>query len=302
MFDLALADLSQRPLLSVAVGSGSVLLGCAVLVTVAMPLSFGRYAALALSLQWCVAFLHGLPRRSERYYDVSGSVTHLTLVTTSLIANRRSLSPRAILVSILVVVWCTRLGTFLMTRILRDGIDTRFDHVKRSTVRFLGAWTAQAVWVFLLQIPVLILHTHEEVGEVTVLDLVGWGLWVTGFVMETVADTQKTIFRNLPENRDKFITSGLWAYSRHPNFLGEILLWVGIGLSTLSTHLSGLEYLGVAAPVGITLLLLCKVTGIPPLGTAGMRRWGKDESYRHYVQNTNLLWIGRRAGRFDKLQ
>ena len=116
------------------------------------------YCFLACAIQYAVFLAHGLPQRSEKFYDLSGSFTHLSLVAMSLAAQRRERSPRQMFVALASVVWMTRLGSFLYNRILRDGKDGRFDGIKPVWLSFLGAWTLQALWVTLIQMPVILLN------------------------------------------------------------------------------------------------------------------------------------------------
>lgn len=288
MFAFTLAEL--KPIPALVVGLGSNVVGVALLLAVGQACHCELYCAVALGLQWGVACLHGVPRHSERYYDVSGSLTHGVLVMTALLTTDCP-STRGLIASAMTLVWSTRLGSFLWLRILRDGRDRRFDAVKTHPLRFLGAWTTQAVWVVLLQLPVILIHQlpAEDQQAIGVADVVGWSLWGGGILLETVSDMQKTLFRNVPSNREKFITTGLWAHSRHPNFLGELLLWTGICLSAAATGAPALGWLSLA----VTALLLCGVSGIPPIEADGELRWGHLPAYRHYVAHTNRLLLGR---------
>jgi steroid 5-alpha reductase family enzyme len=222
----------------------------------------------------------------------------IVLAVASSLVSSPNLHPRGIINSLFCVVWFTRLGSFLFARILRDGRDERFNELKKSPIRFLGAWTIQAVWVTLLNLPVLILNNRKTQAAVGMLDYIGWGLWVIGFLIEALADAQKNAFRAQEANKDKFITTGLWAYSRHPNYFGEHLLWTGICISGSSVF-QGVEFLGWAS-LGITALLLWKVTGIPPLEAKGQKKWGEDPAYQHYVKHTSIFMLGSPAPPFSK--
>ena len=118
----------------------------------------------AVGIQLAVFLFHGLPQSSEKFYDLSGSFTHLAVVLTAILsAEPRTFSPRQIMLAIASVLWMTRLGTFLYNRILKDGKDERFDRIKPVWLSFLGAWMIQAVWCVVIQLPVLLptcLHVH----------------------------------------------------------------------------------------------------------------------------------------------
>lgn len=245
-----------------------------------------RYAGIAFALQWGFFLLHGWPQRSEKLYDASGSLTHMALVIAALTADPLR-SPRQVVNGVLVVVWCTRLGTFLFNRIARDAKDSRFDKIKQQFWSFSIAWSLQVAWVFLLDLPVLITNTEYVQPPLDFFDAVGWGLWVVGFLVEAVADAQKLTFRSDPLNRGRFITCGLWRYSRHPNYFGEILMWVGI-CTSCSSCLSGWGWVSWLSPVFNAFLLL-KVSGVPMLEKAGEAKWGVESAYRHYMQNTSCI-------------
>jgi steroid 5-alpha reductase family enzyme len=184
-----------------------------------------------------VFLLHGLPRRSEKFYDLSGSATHFALVAACLVreaALGHPRTPRQLTMALLSVVWLTRLGTFLFARIARDGKDGRFDSIKPNWLSFLGAWTLQAAWCVLTQLPVLLVNTqppNAAAGSLVVaaaaplsaVDGVALLLWGVGFAFECTADLEKFTFRGKPENKGRFITEGAWRFCRHPNYFGKCL-------------------------------------------------------------------------------
>jgi len=245
-----------------------------------------RYGVIAFVLQWGFFLLQGWPQRSEKLYDASGSLTHLALVLAALTAYWYR-SPRQVVAGVLAVVWCTRLGTFLFNRIARDAKDERFTEMKKNFWSFSIAWNLQVAWVFLLQLPILITNSEYFQPQLGALDFLGWGMWAVGFVVESAADAQKFSFRSDPANKGRFITSGLWRYSRHPNYFGEILMWVGICVSC-STCFWGWAWLAWLSPAFNAFLLL-RVSGVPMLEKAGEEKWGSEPAYRHYMQNTSCV-------------
>mmetsp|Transcript_126041 Transcript_126041/g.368301 ORF Transcript_126041/g.368301 Transcript_126041/m.368301 type:complete len:305 (-) Transcript_126041:176-1090(-) len=245
------------------------------------------FAALSLGIQWAVYLVHGLPFSSEKFYDASGSLTYLLLIIFAL-TRQREHGPRQIVNAVLVVVWLSRLGSFLFARILKDGRDERFTALKQNPLRFLAAWSIQALWVFLVVLPVLLVVQSPRGGSsVGPLDVVGWAVWTAGFLIEVIADAQKNSFRDKPENKGKFIAEGLWAYSRHPNYFGEITLWVGLCISG-SSCFQGAEWLGWLSLV-FTVFLLTKVSGVPMLEKKAEKEWGQLEEYQHYVKHTPCI-------------
>ena len=179
-------------------------------------------------------------------------------------------------------------------RIKRAGQDRRFIESKTRFWQFLYIWTMGGAWVFITMAAGLAAITSMTQRPLGIFAIAGVFLWLVGFSIEVVADRQKTKFRQLPENADHFITSGLWAYSRHPNYFGEILLWLGITVIALPT-LVGWQYVTLISPIFVALLLI-KVSGVRLLEADGKDRWGSDPNYQYYVNNTPVLvpFIGKR--------
>jgi len=255
--------------------------------TLRLPPSFGL---IAFGLQWGFFLLQGWPQRSEKLYDASGSLTHLSIILAGLLHDPVR-SPRQILLSIFAVVWCTRLGTFLFNRISQDSKDSRFTELKEEFWSFSIDWNLQVLWVFLLELPVMLVNTSPQ-PPTGLWDVLGWSLWCSGFLLEAVADGQKFAFRGDPSNRGRFITTGLWRYSRHPNYFGEILMWIGLCMSFTSCVSSTAQLLAWISPA-FNALLLIYVSGVPLLEKAGAKKWGQEPEYRHYMENTSCIvpWL-----------
>ncbi|MDH3726155.1 MAG: DUF1295 domain-containing protein, partial [Myxococcales bacterium] len=240
-------------------------------------------AVLAFAIQW-LAFVPAYLRRTERFYDLVGSLTYLT-VTAFAIASTGFADMRSIILGVLIGVWAVRLGSFLFRRIRSDGSDGRFDEIKTSASRFLVAWTLQGLWVFLTLCAALAAITTTAPSELGLLDGIGLSIWVFGFALEVIADRQKSEFRR--RNPGRYIHTGLWAWSRHPNYFGEIVLWTGIAVMASST-LRGWQWVTLVSPLFVTLLLT-RVSGIPLLEKRADDRWGDDEGYRAYKARTPVL-------------
>ena len=261
-------------------------MGLLILYLIAKGLDVNLYAKIAIGVQYFVFFVHGLPFNSEKFYDLSGSLTHFSVVATSLYLNLDEVHPVKMFASIASFVWMIRLGSFLYARILRDKKDERFDKIKLVWWSFMGAWTIQADWVLLIQLPAVLLNTNPVHTEMlNEYQYAAMGGWILGFMIEVLADSQKSSFRKVPENRHKYITSGLWRYSRHPNYFGEIIMHTS--LAALASLSSGLHYAWLS-PL-FTCFLLLKVSGVPMLEKAGMKKWGGDPAYVNYVMNTSCL-------------
>lgn len=245
---------------------------------------FALCTAVAYLINW-VAFVPAWLRRTERFYDLTGTLTYLTVVVIALVAGSRS--SVAMVLGILVAVWALRLGSFLGRRIRREGTDRRFDRIKQDPAQFLVTWTLQALWVVLTAGAALAAMTSATESRFGLIGVVGIVVWLVGFGIEAAADDQKRAFRADPANRGRFITTGLWAWSRHPNYFGEITLWVGVALVALPA-LSGWQYLTLVSPLFVTLLLT-RVSGVPLLEVRGQATWGDDPEYHDYVARTPSL-------------
>ena len=247
-------------------------------------------AIIAFAVQW-LAWIPASISQTERFYDLTGGLTYLAVVAFSLWAGSQSEDPstREWLISALVAIWAIRLSSFLFLRIHEAGKDGRFDQLKTSPVRFLVPWTLQALWVFLtLNVVVVINSQSGPAPPLGIWDGIGLMVWIIGFGIEVMADSQKTAFNANPENEGKWIAEGLWSRSRHPNYLGEIMLWTGIAIFGVAC-LDGLEMVAWISPVFV-YLLLTKVSGIPLLDRRSLAKWGDNPEYRNYREKTPALF------------
>lgn len=195
--------------------------------------------------------------------------------------------PVQLLASLLVLVWAARLGIYLFRRILRIKVDHRFDEMRDKPLRFARFWLLQALTVAVVMLPVTYLLGREDVPSFGPWLVAGGALWLIGLVIETVSDAQKSAFKSKRAEGERFITSGLWRYSRHPNYFGEILLWWGLFLYAVP-FLEGAAFAVVIGPVFITLLLLF-VSGIPLLEKSADAKFGDDPAYQEYKRRTSIL-------------
>lgn len=240
---------------------------------------------LAFAINW-LAFIPSALARTERFYDLIGALTYIT-VTAAALGLSGAFDLRALVVAACVFIWCTRLGLFLFSRIGAAGEDRRFRRIKTNPLRFLTAWTIQALWVTLTcAAAIAVLTSPIRVGLEGFL-IAGFSLWIVGFGMEVTADAQKSKFRADPANKDRFITTGLWSWSQHPNYFGEIVLWTGIAVMAIPT-LQGWAWLTLISPIFVTLLLT-RVSGIPLLDRSARERWGEDPEYQAYIAQTSKL-------------
>jgi len=242
-------------------------------------------AALAFVINWLV-FIPSNAAKTEKFYDLTGSITYLSIIGTAVILTPE-LSTRAKIAAIMVGVWALRLGTFLFLRIQKDGHDDRFDEIKINPSRFFVAWTLQGLWAFVTAACALVIITNSNHEPIGTLGGIGIFIWLFGFIIEVIADGQKRAFRRNPDNKGRFINTGLWAWSQHPNYFGEITLWVGMAILAIPV-MSGLQWVTLISPVFV-ILLLTKGSGIPTLRKKAQLRWGDDEEYQAYCRNTSVL-------------
>lgn len=270
---------------SIVIGALVILAGSSGSSNVGSVAVFAVCGVLAYAINWAV-FVPSNLAKTEHYFDLTGSVTYVTVAAVALLLSE-DLDARAVIVGAMVFVWALRLGWFLFRRVRRDGRDGRFDDIKVDPLRFFMTWTLQGLWVLLTVACALAIITGLEREPIGWVAIVGIAVWVFGFGVEVVADRQKSAFKRDPANDGRFITSGLWAWSRHPNYFGEIVLWTGIAIIALPV-LSGWRWVTLISPVFVTLLLT-RVSGIPMLEARAEKRWGDEEDFKRYTANTPVL-------------
>lgn len=246
---------------------------------------FGFAVALTFIIQWIV-FIPSFLNKTEHFFDLTGSLTFISVVLITLMLIPE-IYVRDIVIALLVVIWATRLGSFLFIRVKKDGGDGRFTIMKTKFWWFLMTWNIQGMWVFLSLAAGLAAMTSAEKVEADIFLIVGLVVWVLGFSIEVISDGQKSKFRSKMENKDKFITSGIWSWSRHPNYFGEILLWCGITIIALPV-LQGWQFITLISPIFI-IILLTQISGVRLLELRGKKKWGENEEYRKYLRNTSVL-------------
>ena len=250
-----------------------------------------RVVILAFLIQW-MAYIPAYVFQTEKFYDLTGSLTYLSVIWYALIlasSDFANANAANIVIVLLISLWAVRLGSFLFMRIHKDGEDKRFRTIKPSATKFFMTWTLQGLWVSLCSMCALTAISSDSGVVVNALFYFGLGLFIFGFSTEIVADNQKSKFRSFPENRDKFIASGLWAKSRHPNYFGEIVLWTGIATMSFSS-LEGWQYLTLISPI-FTYILLVYVSGVRMLEARADKKWGDNDDYIKYKSETPVLWI-----------
>lgn len=245
--------------------------------------------AIGFVLHWAV-FAPSYAFQTEHYFDLTGSISYITTVIAALLLNP-TLDIRDIIIAAMIVIWALRLGSFLFWRIKKDGQDKRFIQMKTQFLWFLMTWTLGGLWVLVTMAAGLAALTSDTSAPLGVLGYLGIALWIAGMAIEVAADNQKTEFRKDPANRDRFITTGIWAWSRHPNYFGEITLWLGLALLALPV-LSGWQLATMISPIFV-YVLLTKISGIPLLERLAEKKWGDDPEFRAYTDSTPALMLRR---------
>ena len=240
-------------------------------------------------IHW-IFFIHGYVNQTEHYFDAIGSVTFVSLSVLLIFVIQDFY---AFLICSLVAIWSLRLGSFLFKRVKKTGRDTRFIEMKKDFFWFFLTWNLSALWVFLSYVAGIVAVTSKYSYELSFTEIIfcifGFFVWLIGFLIEVIADNQKKKFKEDIKNKDQFISHGLWSWSRHPNYFGEIILWLGISIIAFPIF-RGWDYIALISPIFVYYLLV-NVSGIPMLEKAADAKWGKDENYIAYKNKTNILFL-----------
>ena len=248
----------------------------------------GHLLVLIFVIQW-IAYIPAFIFKTEKFYDLTGSLTYIAAISFALYSTNtsQSLDPGSLIIGAAIIVWAVRLGSFLFMRVHKDKKDGRFDTIKTSFSQFFMTWTLQGMWVFICSSAALVAIANPTGVPINILFIIGLALFILGFVIEIIADNQKSAFRSIPDNKDVFINEGLWARSRHPNYFGEITLWTGITVMGISTF-EGMNYLALFSPI-FSYLLLNYVSGVRMLEYRGHKKWGHLDAYKVYKESTPKL-------------
>lgn len=222
-----------------------------------------------------IASIPAIIYSTEKYYDLTGSITFISITFIASLTNEQ-INLKQTVAGLMVLIWAGRLGSFLFLRINKTSIDSRFIEIKKTKIRFFYAWLIQGLWVIITMGPLLAVMTTKSFASTTfnLLEFIGIGIWITGLAVEIISDEQKTSFNDNPDNKDRFINIGLWKYSRHPNYVGEITLWTGATIFAASS-LSGGQYVTLIGPIFV-YLLISKVSGVPLLEKKADLKWGQE--------------------------
>lgn len=232
-------------------------------------------------LMFIPAFIY----KTDKLTDLSYSLTFIILATILFLFNTYSLSK--LLLWVMVAAWGVRLGSYLFIRIRKMKKDPRFDDKRDDFFKFLKFWMVQGLTAWLVMMSSTLFFNLERTSF-NYLSIIGLMVWASGLTIESIADYQKYQFKTNPKNKSKWIESGLWHYSRHPNYFGEIMNWVGVYLFTLSSFNLVSALIALASPAYITITLLF-ISGIPPLERRHDKKWGNKKAYKEYKKRTSIL-------------
>ena len=232
-----------------------------------------------------ICFFFAAILKTDKFFDLAGALTTIGIVLYNYLGGSKSFQHGV--QTGFILAWAIRLGSYLFSRALIAG-DWRLEEAKRKPLLFFFYWTLQGLWIFLNLLPTLSMQDHAITPLLTRRELIGWGLSGVGILLETVSDLQKFIFRMKNENDEKWLDTGLYSIIRYPNYLGEILHWLGMFISASSSFATNWEYLTVVSPLFVTLLLT-RISGIPMLETRNYHRFRENPQYKAHIGNTYLL-------------
>ncbi len=240
-----------------------------------------------------VMFVPAYFLKTDKLTDISYAVTFVVL--SSIVFFTSGVTLPSIVLLAAIIIWAARLGIYLLTRIRRIGKDSRFDEMRNSFWRFGRFWLLQGFTVWIVLLPSIMFFSNSP-NDINGHAYIGLVIWALGLLIETAADRQKYNFINNPANNGKWIDTGLWKYSRHPNYFGEIMLWIGLYLYALGGLSLNEAFIGAIGPVYIALLIIF-VSGIPLLEKSANKRWGDNARYQNYLRRTSVLipWFNKKV-------
>lgn len=226
--------------------------------------------------------------KTDKVTDLSYSLSFILIAPLLLFSNGFKYSLQQLLFTFAIVIWGVRLGTYLFTRILITKTDSRFDDKRNNPQKLISFWILQIIAVWIIMIPSSLYLTSRQINRPGFLTYAGFAIFALGLIVETISDYQKFVFKKEKKNKNRWIDSGLWTFSRHPNYFGEMLVWWGLFIVTLP-FLSGLKLISIVGPVFITILLLF-VSGIPLLEKSAEKKYGTNPAYIDYKNSSRILF------------
>ncbi len=232
-------------------------------------------------------FLYAAFKKTDKVTDLSYGLTFIFASIFIYVLNIQYLSLFKTILVILISIWGLRLAIYLFIRILKTGKDKRFDGVREDFKRFASFWILQAISIFIILLPTIYILISKEDMSLNWISDIGLIIAIMGILIEGVADSQKFVFKNKEQNKGKWISTGLWKYSRHPNYLGEIMMWLGLFIYCI-VYINGIGLITILSPIYITVLLVA-VSGIPTLEKEYDKRYVNNKEYEEYKKKTGVL-------------
>ena len=239
-----------------------------------------------LVIHW-LAFIPALIFKTEKFYDLTGSICYAFSAIYVYLQSYGMFLSLSLFISLAILIWTLRLGSFLLKRVMDAGEDKRFRTIKTNPTQFFMTFNLSALWVVICSLCALT-AVSNGVLEVKPIFYMGLLIFIIGFLIEVIADNQKTAFRAVPENANSFITTGLWSVSRHPNYFGEVTLWLGIAMMSLP-YLEGVQYWTLISPI-FSFVLIYFVSGVRMLEARANVKWGENKEYLDYVKKTPIFF------------
>ena len=246
------------------------------------------YVLVIMLAMGIVTWLYSLYRKNVNIVDSLWSLMFLAgAVTYTIVAG--DFTERNILLLVLVTIWSLRLSFFLAMRNWGEEEDRRYRDIRANNEPWFNLkslyiiFGLQALLAWIISIPLL--YALASTAEIGLIEISATAIWLIGFLYEATADQQLYRFKSNPDNKGKVLDRGLWAYSRHPNYFGEFLIWWAYFLFALSSG----AWWTVFSPILMTLLLL-KVSGVSLMEQGITER---RAGYREYIESTNAFFPGK---------
>ncbi|KAH9314759.1 hypothetical protein KI387_023386, partial [Taxus chinensis] len=221
--------------------------------------------------------------RFDKVTDFAGGTNFVILALLTAIL-KGTWHFRQIILTVMVATWGLRLALFLLLRILQWGEDRRMDKMRNNLMMLAVFWSLQALWAWTVSLPVTLANASNRNPSIRAQDIIGWSMYLAGLLIEAISDQQKLQFKKESTNKGRWCNIGLWKWSRHPNYFGEIILWWGVFVASLPV-LGSSKWIALIGPIFITLLLLF-LSGIPLLEYSADKKFGDLAEYRDYKRMT----------------
>ena len=244
------------------------------------------YSAICVFLYMTLFYVLGWIKRDNSIVDIAWGIGFIFVAMVSFF-QETGFETRHILVTVLIIIWGTRLAAHIAIRNKGRGEDFRYAQWRKDWGRwffvrsFFQVFMLQGFLLLIIGYPLILINHSRETG-IVFLDILGLIIWLTGFFFEAVGDYQLSKFKRKAENKGKIMTQGLWRFTRHPNYFGETAMWWGIFLIAFSVR-SG--WTAIVSPLMITFLLL-RVSGITMLE----KKYAGDEEFEEYAKRTSAFF------------